>query len=378
MARQRDCASTRRGSSSFLLAILILVLGPTVALARVTGVDQLTVEVTLTGDAVTPPVSTTAVGECTGRVVPSTRELDLVCTNDVAGADDIVLAVGAVGTGGAELYDIGDGAVAGVELILTEEELVALLAGEVYVAVTSASHPSGEIAARLIGRAPIGTQVMRFPLRADALANSGSDSLGSCALFIDESNTDFQLVCRHDVANPTQLRLIIDGGTVRTFGNVQSPFQVELGDLASNFARFLDGDFGLLLTSAAFPAGDIGVVLDKCIEGPTTLCLGQDRFRVDIEFTAPGDPPAQARVVQPRSGDSGLFWFFTPGNWEALVKVLNACSFHTSFWVFLSANTDVAFTVTVYDTLTGRVRTYSNAQGNLAAPVADTAAFPCS
>ena len=40
-------------------------------------------------------------------------------------------------------------------------------------------------------------------------------------------------------------------------------------------------------------------------------------------------------------------------------------------------NTNVAFTVTITDMLTGRTRTYSNAQGHVASTVADTDDFPC-
>lgn len=368
-------------STSAITAVVItalVVFGPPAALGQVTGVGEMTLQVTLTGDAVTPPVSTTAVGECTGRLIPTTGELDLACANDVAGAGDVTLVRHAVGDGGVELVDIGDGNVTGAGLFLDDEAVTALLAGEIYVAVLSAAHPLGEIAARLVPRGPIGSKVMRFPLRHDSLVNSGSAATGSCALLISADDTRFDLLCTHDVPNPIQLRLLIDGGTVATFPNVASPFQVELPQLAANHARFLDGDYGVVLTSAGRPNGELGMVLDRCIEGPQTLCLGDDRFRVDIQFTAPNKGPAGARVVQPRSDDSGLFWFFTPGNWEALVKVLNACILNQRFWVFLSANTDVAFTVTVYDTLTGRVRQYTNAQGQLAAPVADTVAFPCS
>jgi hypothetical protein len=335
-------------------------------------------EVTLTGDAVEPSVDTTAVGQCTGRLVPTTGELDLVCSHDVGGASEVVLALDAAGEGGSEILSLGTGGVAAGEVFLDDEEVAAVLTGRVFVVVTSSAHPQGEIAARLVPRQPIGTKVMRFPLREDSLVNSGSSATGSCVLAMSADDSTFTLLCTHNVANPGQLRLIVDGGTVSTFPNVGSPFQVQVPVLAANLARFLDGDYGVVLTSAAFPNGEIGMVLDRCIDGPDTLCLGNDRFRVDIEFTAPGQGPAPARVVQPRADDSGLFWFFTPGNWEALVKVLNACILNQRFWVFLSANTDVAFVATVYDTLTGRVRTYSNAQGNLAAPVADTVAFPCS
>jgi hypothetical protein len=60
-----------------------------------------------------------------------------------------------------------------------------------------------------------------------------------------------------------------------------------------------------------------------------------------------------------------------------LVKVIDGCSFNGHFWVFYSANTTVAYTAIVYDTLTGRSETYTNPQNHIAEPVADIQAFPC-
>lgn len=372
-------ASTRLAwSPAIVLFLAALAVQPSVAESQITGFDDVMIEATLTGDAVTPSVSTTAVGQCTGRLAPTTGGLDIVCSHDIDGASEVVLVLGSPGSGGSEMFFLGSGGVAGAGLSLNEDAVTALLTGRIYATVKSSAHPQGEIAARLMPRQPIGTKVMRFPLREDSLVYTGSSKTGHCILTISADDTDISLLCSHNVANPGQLRLIVDGGVVSTFTNVASPFQVELPVLAANLERFLEGKYGVVLTSAAFPNGEIGALLDRCIDGPATLCLGDDRFRVDIQFTAPGKSPAPARVVQSRTGDSGLFWFFTPGNWEALVKVLNACVLNQRFWVFLSANTNVAFEATVYDTLTGRVRSYANAQGNQAAPVADTSAFPCS
>jgi hypothetical protein len=97
-----------------------------------------------------------------------------------------------------------------------------------------------------------------------------------------------------------------------------------------------------------------------------------------VQFTQSGQPPKAGKTVPPRSGDSGLFWFFSPANWEVFVKVLDACPIAPNFWVFMSANTDVAFTLTITDKLTGRTKVIQNAQDHLADSVADTGnTFPC-
>ena len=45
------------------------------------------------------------------------------------------------------------------------------------------------------------------------------------------------------------------------------------------------------------------------------------------------------------------------------------------FWVFYAATTDVGFTVTVTDLLTGTSKTYANPLGQAADAVTDTSAF---
>ena len=53
---------------------------------------------------------------------------------------------------------------------------------------------------------------------------------------------------------------------------------------------------------------------------------------------------------------------------------LDARAVNGRFWVFYGALSDVQYTITVTDTVTGAVKSYNNPQGNLAS-VADTAAF---
>jgi hypothetical protein len=70
-----------------------------------------------------------------------------------------------------------------------------------------------------------------------------------------------------------------------------------------------------------------------------------------------------------------MFWFFSPNNVEAIVKVVNGCSFNQRYWVFGAGLTNVAVTLRVTDTQSGILHTYTNAQGNAFQPIQDTAAF---
>jgi len=77
--------------------------------------------------------------------------------------------------------------------------------------------------------------------------------------------------------------------------------------------------------------------------------------------------------------ESAFYFFQSPTNFEMGVKVLNACipAFGDKFWVFISGLTDQGWQVTIRDTQTGAIKTYSNARGHLSTTFSDTAAFTC-
>ena len=74
-------------------------------------------------------------------------------------------------------------------------------------------------------------------------------------------------------------------------------------------------------------------------------------------------------------GDSGLFYFFSETNLELLVKALDGCGINNNFWIFFAATTDIEFTLTVRDTVSGETKTYQNLLGIAADAVTDTEAF---
>jgi hypothetical protein len=112
-----------------------------------------------------------------------------------------------------------------------------------------------------------------------------------------------------------------------------------------------------------------------CAPTDTVFCANNGRFAVQVVFSAPSlgitDATAQTTTL---TGDTGSFWFFSPNNVELVVKVVDGRAFNGFFWVFYGALSNVAYTVTVTDTLTGAVKIYENPAGELAS-VADTAAF---
>jgi len=118
--------------------------------------------------------------------------------------------------------------------------------------------------------------------------------------------------------------------------------------------------------------GEIGL----CDADDTTLCLSDERFRVSVVWRTPAGDTGVGQAVT-FTEDTGFFWFFDDANLEVMVKVLDACELPAfeSFWVFFAATTNVDFTVTVVDTVSGVIKEYTNAAGEAAEPVQDTVTF---
>ncbi|MEM1180987.1 MAG: hypothetical protein AAGM22_21785 [Acidobacteriota bacterium] len=107
----------------------------------------------------------------------------------------------------------------------------------------------------------------------------------------------------------------------------------------------------------------------------TNLCLADGRFDARIEFRRPGGVFTPAGV-ETLTDETGYFWFFDPENIEVVLKVLDACGApFDRFWVFAAGLTDVETVMTVTDTLTGDVRSYTNPAGTAFRPILDTDAF---
>jgi hypothetical protein len=106
------------------------------------------------------------------------------------------------------------------------------------------------------------------------------------------------------------------------------------------------------------------------------LSLQSGRFLVSVRWTTTAGATGNGNGTA-LTGDSGYFWFFDPKNVELIVKVLDACAVNQHFWVFSGGLTNVATTVTVTDTRTGSVKTYTNPQSTPFKPIQDTGAFTC-
>lgn len=119
-----------------------------------------------------------------------------------------------------------------------------------------------------------------------------------------------------------------------------------------------------------------------CVRTATTACLLGNRFELRVTWqTSTGSGSAQVMSftgARAESDQSAFLWFFAPENFEMGVKMVNACSPpFNAFWVFISGLTNQGYTVTIRDTQTDAVKTYSNPEGQTARTVTDLAAFSC-
>ena len=116
----------------------------------------------------------------------------------------------------------------------------------------------------------------------------------------------------------------------------------------------------------------VGAVVAPCVSGAATLCLGIFKISVAWQTTT----AAGTGVAIPLTSDTGAFWFFNSGNIEVVIKVLDGRPVNGRFWVFAGGLTDVNVVITVTNTQTGAVKTYTNPRGTAFQPIQDTSAFP--
>jgi len=147
----------------------------------------------------------------------------------------------------------------------------------------------------------------------------------------------------------------------------------------------LGGDAPPLSTLAVDPApfgplyvGTLGggvYVLDRtgCLQGDAVACLNASRFQVGVTFKLPSGPIESGHAV-PLTADTSAFWFFGPSALEVLVKVLDGRAVNGDYWVFSGGLSDVDYTLTITDLVTGAVKTYPKPAGRLSS-FADTSAF---
>ncbi len=140
-----------------------------------------------------------------------------------------------------------------------------------------------------------------------------------------------------------------------------------------------EGDYQFALGALA-PSGEPTV----CVADADTACHLGNRFQVEVDWTT-ADTAGSAQVMsfggeRASSDQSSFWWFFDPANFEMGVKMVDACSFTNSYWVFVSGLTNQAYDVRITDTHTSLFRIYRNPLGQYPQTIGATGAgdgFPC-
>ncbi len=190
------------------------------------------------------------------------------------------------------------------------------------------------------------------------------------------------------------------GGARRTYHNTQGricgqndtgafPASAVAAVAASPGRSGVAGAAGLgvdLVRIEAFPFDAAGVTRPapgggRCEPGPERLCVQDGRFSLEVRFIDPNesrpgvDPEKAARVLDSlTTAETGFFWFFNPSNIELAAKVLDGRAINGSFWLLYGGASDLEYTLTVTDTVTGLAREYTNERGSICGEI-DTEAF---
>lgn len=141
-----------------------------------------------------------------------------------------------------------------------------------------------------------------------------------------------------------------------------------LGDENADAVRYMRDWF---LAARPF----LKAVVEPCVNEQGTLGLQGGRFLIDVCWRIPSQNREGIGTGVQQTPDTGYFWFFSQSNIELVVKVLDGTASNGHYWVFYGALTNVEYTLTVTDAVTGWSKTYHNSSGTMAS-FADVSALP--
>lgn len=113
-----------------------------------------------------------------------------------------------------------------------------------------------------------------------------------------------------------------------------------------------------------------------CVVSPSELCLEAGRFRVGVTFrNRHSDGSIDSAGVIPGTDNTGLVWFFDPGNIELILKIVDGRTANGHFWVYYGGISDLEYWITITDTRTGLQQIYHNEPGEICGGADDRAFF---
>lgn len=200
-------------------------------------------------------------------------------------------------------------------------------------------------------------RISSTPLEAEQV---GSRSLLHESLWIQLGQSPLYKATIHDVSDPY---------SPKPFETIH-PNLRSIRDLKSrgNEILTLDSDQDLKLFK---------VQCGICQAEEGRLCLGEaSRFETSLRWWGPYRGQGGIAGAVQQSPESGLLSWVDPENPEMIVKLLDATDLNDAYWVFAAGATDVGYTLSVEDKVSGELREYRNELGTPACAVTDTGAFP--
>jgi V8-like Glu-specific endopeptidase len=167
--------------------------------------------------------------------------------------------------------------------------------------------------------------------------------------------------------------VMLDGGYV--VGQLLGSCGPSPSDGCNQANATVDGAFFVTYNQIqSFLENGSGGTPSPCTPSATVACLVGGRFSVKVDWQTSDGKTGTGTAIK-YTDATGLFWFFGSDNIEMLVKILNACPIGSTYWVFSAATTDVQYVLTVTDSKTGLIKTYTHPQGTPAPAITDTNAF---
>jgi hypothetical protein len=166
--------------------------------------------------------------------------------------------------------------------------------------------------------------------------------------------------------------------TVSVVPGASCPAVVEWVTLKFRLGRLEAGPHNVLLWDEL--AGEVPqnlLTIEVAAVPSDRLFLQGGRFEVGVTWRDFAGREGVGHPVPGASRDSGLLSFFSPDNWELLVKILDGCALNGHYWILGSGATTVRFTLEVRDSVTGEVWRLDNPLGHPAGTFTDTAFAAC-
>jgi photosystem II stability/assembly factor-like uncharacterized protein len=246
-----------------------------------------------------------------------------------------------------------------------------------------AATPGGIFATQLGDDRPLSLQSGRFEIALRHRDAAGVERAGH-ALSLTADSGQFWLFTpeRAEVAVKLLDARAIDGRFwvfVASLSNVE--FDLEVLDRASGERRRYHNPQGVMASfadTAAFPQGApepaaAALPSYRSILRDAAVTTLHDRFEVSVMWRTATGQSGEGQGGE-LGAESAAFSFFSRENVELIVNVIDGRPLNGKYWVFYAGLTNVGYTITLRDRVTGAIKTYDNPLGSFAS-VADTAAF---